>query len=293
MTSTDAFEIVEAGILDRPALARLSPSWFKRHRVAEAWCAVADGEVVAAAMLSFGGEGVATFEFNGCDPETSARTGPGLIERVIDSSRSCGAKALDAEVNSIATARHESLLRSAGFEMYESFDRYEVERETIQGILAETRRRIGDRIKSRFDVRIERIEVVHLDAVAQAWGAWIGGSVNQRIFRMREGFHRRRKDDPEANLQLVAIHENTVVGFCCTRIIDSTVLEIDGEAVHPRFRLDPLQGDLSWAMYEEAERAGIDTIRFEAGSLQPNTMNMVRRNGIKSVERKLRLRRSL
>ncbi|MAH66427.1 MAG: hypothetical protein CMJ27_08555 [Phycisphaerae bacterium] len=292
MPTTDHFDVVEAGSLDRPALARLCPKWFRNHRCDFGWCAVAEGEIFAAVMLDFAATGVVSLDLHGCDDTFSEAIGTALLDRAITAARTAGATALDAEVTSMAAVHHEAMLRTAGFETHESFDRYEVVRETIQAELETVRRRIRGRIKSRFDVRIEQVEAAHLDAISAAWAAWIGGSVNHRIFGMRSRFH-RREGDPEASLQLVAIHENTVVGFCSTRIIDGTVLEVDGEAVHPGFRLDPLQGDLTWAMYERAERAGIETIRFEAGSRQPNTINMVRRNGIRSIGRMLHLRRAL
>lgn len=293
MPLTEHFEIIETGPLDRPALARLCPGWFRRHRADIAWCAVVDGEIVAAVMLDFSGGGVVSLDFNGCDEEIAGAAGPALLKRAVEIARDCGAAALDAEVTSVAAVQHESILRSAGFEVHETFDRYEVARATMQASLADARRRIGNRIKSRFQGRIEQVEAIHLDAIAAAWSAWIGGSVNHQIFQMRDRFHRRRVDDLEARLQLVAIHEDKVVGFCSTRIIEPGVLEVDGEAVHPGFRLDPLQGDLSWAMYERAEAAGIETIRFEAGMLQPNTINIVRRNGVRSIAEKLRLRRPI
>ncbi|MDG1978043.1 MAG: hypothetical protein P8I44_05725 [Phycisphaerales bacterium] len=293
MPPPNHFEIVETGPLDRPALARLCPNWFRSHRVDIAWCAVADGEIVAAVMLDFSGEGVVNLDFNGCDEKVAGVVAPALLERAVEAARDCGAAALDAGVSSVAATRHESLLRSAGFDVHETFDRYEVARATMQASLADARRRIGNRIKSRFQGRIEQVEAIHLDAIAAAWSAWIGGSVNHQIFQMRDRFHRRRVDDPEARLQLVAINEAQVVGFCSTRIIEPGVLEVDGEAVHPGFRLDPLQGDLSWAMYERAEAAGIETIRFEAGVLQPNTINIVRRNGVRSIAQKRWLRRPI
>ena len=46
-------------------------------------------------------------------------------------------------------------------------------------------------------------------------------------------------------------------------------------------------------MYERAEAAGIETIRFEAGVLQPNTTNIVRRNGVRSIAQKRWLRRPI
>lgn len=284
-------EIAEAGEADRPVLCRLSPRWFRDHQPTKSWCAVEDGEIVAAAMLEVGSDGVASMEFHGCDETAISSAVDPLLERVLETARGCRARVLDANVDSLAALRHADLLQARGFEVYETFDLFEAPRTVLQEKLAKIQGRMNDRLKSRFVGEIVEIEEIHVDAVAAANAAWIGGSVHRGILDLRARFHSRKPNDPERGLQLVATQEQAVVAFCCTRIVEPGVLKIDGEAVHPRFRLDPLHGRLASIIYERAEAAGIHTIRFEAGSRQPNTRAMVLRNRIESLHQRVHLRR--
>jgi hypothetical protein len=286
-------QIAEAGEADRPVLCRLSPRWFQHHLPTQSWCAIEGGEVIAAAMLEVLPDGTASMEFEGCDAAAVAAAGGPLVDQVLDAAQTCGAIILDADVDSTASLKHSELLRSRGFETHETFDTFEAPRSMLQDRLTKVRQRMGDRIKSRFQADIVEIEQIHLDTVAAAWSAWIGGSVNRGIFDMRRRFSSHKPNDPERGLQLVATHEQAVVGFCCTRIVEPGVLKIEGEGIDPRFRLDTLHGRLASTMYERAEAAGIHTIRFEAGSRQPNTRAMVRRNRINSLNQRLHLRRQL
>lgn len=291
MSIHGTIEVAEAGEADRQALCRLSPRWFRDHQPTKSWCAVEDGEIVAAAMLGVGSDGVASMEFHGGDETMISSAVDPLLERVLETARDCRARVLDANVDSLAALRHAELLQARGFEVYETFDLFEAPRTVLQEKLAQIQARTSGRIKSRFDGEIVEIQEIHIDSVAAANAAWIGGSVHRGILDMRARFHSRKPDDPERGLQLVATQEQTVVAFCCTRIIEPGVLKIDGEAVDPRFRLDPLHGRLAASIYERAEAVGIHTIRFEAGSRQPNTRAMVRRNRIESLHQRVHLRR--
>ncbi|MDG2020856.1 MAG: hypothetical protein P8J59_02795 [Phycisphaerales bacterium] len=292
MTDLGDIEIMAGGEADRPLLSRLSPRWFKNHLPTASWCAVQRGELIAAAMLEVLPDGTASMEIHGCDESAIAACGGPLIDQVLDTARTCGALVVDADVDSTASLMHAELLRSRDFEIHETFDSFEAPRAMLQEALGKILNRMGDRIKSRFETEIVEIDQKHLDSVAAAWSAWIGGSINRGVFDMRRRFHARDSTDPERSLQLVATHENSVVGFCCTRIIEPGVLKIDGEGIHPRFRMDTLHARLASAMYERAEAADIHTIRFDAGSRQPNTRTMVRRNRIASLNQRLHLRRS-
>ena len=279
MKDLGKIEIAEAGEADRPVLCRLSPRWFQHHLPTKSWCAIEGGEVIAAAMLEVLPDGTASMEFDGCDAAAVAAAGGPLVDQVLDAVQTCGAIMLDADVDSTASLRHSELLRSRGFETHETFDTFEAPRTLLQDRLTKVRQRIGDRIKSRFQADIVEIEQIHLDTVAAAWSAWIGGSVNRGIFDMRRRFSSHKPNDPERG--------------CCTRIVEPGVLKIEGEGIDPRFRLDTLHGRLASTMYERAAAAGIHTIRFEAGSRQPNTRVMVRRNRINSLNQRLHLRRQL
>ncbi|MBC02456.1 MAG: hypothetical protein CMJ34_04000 [Phycisphaerae bacterium] len=293
MAATKPPDIVEATETDRSTLARLSPAWFNRHEADLSWCAVEDGQVIAAVMLDFGANGIVHIELNGTDDATVNTVGPDLLNKAAETARRSGAASLDAYTDTVAASRHQDLLESNGFEIHETFDLYSAPREVLQQALDRILERTRGRIKSRFDVEILQIEAQHIDAVAEANSAWIGGSANRGIFEFRRRFHARREDDPERTLQLVAVHEGMVVGFCCTLIVRPGVLKIDGEGIHPRFRLDPLQSRLTATMYERAEAAGIHTITFEAGSRQPNTVSMARRNKVDSVDQRVHLRRTI
>lgn len=286
-------EIHMANEADRPILARLAPGWFNRHDPDVSWCAVEDGQVVAAIMLDFNRDGMVNVEINGDTPETLEAVGPALLHKAIDSVRESGATHLDAHTDTIAALRHRDFLQTHGFEIHETFDLYTAPREVLQEALEKILERTRGRIKSRFEAEILQIDVQHLDAVAEANSAWIGGSANRGIFDFRQRFYARKENDLERTLQLVALHKGTVVGFCCTTIIEPGVLKIDGEGIHPRFRLDPLQSRLSGAMYERAEAAGIHTITFEAGSRQPNTRSMAKRNKIDSISKRVHLRMAI
>ena len=290
MEATKPLDIHMANEADRPILGRLSPSWFHRHAPDVSWCAIEEGQVIAAIMLEFENDGDINLELNGADRAAVEAAGPRLLQMAIESAIDSGGTNLNAQIDSIAALMHREFLESRGFDVHETYDLFTAPREVLQASLNKIIERISGRIKSRFEVEIMQIEARHLDAVAEANAAWIGGSSNRGIFDIRRKYYARRENDPARTLQLVAIHNDRVVGFCCTTITEPGVLKIDGEGVHPRFRLDPLHSMLSAAMYERAEAAGIHTIIFEAGSRQPNTRSMAKRNRIESASQKAHLR---
>ena len=112
MSTADHFDFVQAGPLDRPALARLCPTWFQSHRCELGWCAVAEGEIFAAVMLDFAPTGVVSLDLHGCDDTFSEAIGTTLLDRAITAARAAGATALDAEVTSMAAVHHEAMLRT-------------------------------------------------------------------------------------------------------------------------------------------------------------------------------------
>ena len=293
MSATKRLDIHEATEADRSILGRLSPPWFSRHMPDVSWCAVEDGQVVAAIMIEFGSDGHVDLELNGTDETAIHAAGPELLSKAIESARRSGATSLDANTDTLASRKHLDFLLSQGFETHETFDLYTAPREVLAQALMAILERTRGRIKSRFEVEILQIEARHLDAVAEANSAWIGGSASRGIFDFRRRFYARKENDPERTLQLVAIHQGMVVGFSCTTIVEPGVLKIDGEGIHPLFRLDPLQSRLTATMYERAEAAGIHTITFEAGSRQPNTRSMAQRNKIDSTRKGIHLRMAI
>lgn len=293
MAATKPLDIILANEADRSSLGRLTSTWFNRHRSNASWCAVEEGQVVAAILLDFGSDGVVNLELNATDQDVLADVGPKLLEKAEEAVRRSGASRLDANTDTTAASRHRHFLEAHGFEVHETFDLFSAPREVLQEALDRILERTQGRIKSRFKAEIHQIDTQHIDAVAEANSAWIGGSANRGIFDFRQRFFSRKENDPERTLQLVAVHEGKVVGFCCTSIVKPGVLKIDGEGIHPRFRLDPLQSSLSARMYERARAAGIHTITFEAGSRQPNTRSVVQRNRIESIHQRVHLRKVL
>ena len=271
-------------------LSRLCPSWFRSHQPTTSWAAVRDGQVLGAILLQYLDEGRVSFDLNTVSEDTIEACATALLEHAAEEARTSGALMLDADVDSLAANRHEGLLLRSGFVVHETFDTFTAPRAQLEERLAQIVNRTKGRIKSRVDAEIVQMEEKHLDAVAIAMAAWIGGSVSRGIFQMRQQFHRRGKTDPQRRLQLVAIHEDRVVGFSCTSISSPGVLKIDGEGTDPRYRLDPMQTTLTLAMYERAREAGIETITFEAGSRQPNTRAMASRNRIESIKQRRHLR---
>lgn len=286
-------DIHEATEADRAILARISPLWFSRHVPDIAWCALDDGQVVAGLMIESSPDGIARLEFHGVDDATIEASGPALIERALDYARESGLTCLDAYTDTLAASRHHDFLRTVDFEVHETFDTFSAPRSMLANEVRAVRDRTRGRIKSRFDADVLQMEAKHVDAVAAAMSAWIGGSANRGIFELRSRFHSRRKDDPERCLQMVAVHDSSVVGFCSTRITEPGVLKVDGDAIHPGYRLDPLQTELTMALYDRAEEIGIHTITFDAGSRQPNTRAVTQRNRIDSTSSRIHFRRNL
>lgn len=285
--------IARCSDVDRPMLSRLCPTWFRSHQPTTSWAAVRDGEVLGAILLQYLDGGRVSFELNAASEDEIEACASLLLDHAAEEARTSGATMLDADVDSLASNRHEALLLRKGFVVHETFDTFTAPRVQLEERLARIVERTKGRIKSRIDAEIVEMEEKHLDAVAVAMAAWIGGSASRGIFQIRQQFHQRGRTDPQRRLQLVAIHENRVVGFSCTSISSPGVLKIDGEGTDPRYRLDPMQTMLTLAMYERAREAGIETITFEAGSRQPNTRAMATRNRIESIKQRRHLRLEL
>lgn len=262
---------------DRPLLNRLSPEWFRSNMLVAGWLAGDDDRAEAAIMLADGVAGGLQVELAGVAPEALDRWTEPLLEQAAVEARRCGAHHLDALVMSAASRFHASRLEALGFETYEIFGEYEVEIPWLIELIVTAREKIDRAISSRIDARIEEIEARHLDTVAAAWSAWIGGQVDRSIQNLRNRFHQSKPDSASRRLQLVATLDDGVIGFASGHLEDGNVLKIEAEAVHPRHRLDPFFSELTLRLYRTAMDLGASTARFDAGSRQPNTMNFVRR----------------
>ena len=174
-------------------------------------------------------------------------------------------------------------LEPLGFEVFETFNTYEVEIPWLIERIVTVRARIDRAISSRIDARIEQVDAQHLDAVAAAWSAWIGGPVDRGIWNLRHRFHQAGTDSAYRRLQLVATLDDAVIGFASGHLEDGNVLKIEAEAVHPRYRLDPFFSDLTLKLYRTAIELGASTARFEAGSRQPNTVTFAKRWNVEAV----------
>ena len=116
MSATKRLDIHEATEADRSILGRLSPPWFSRHMPDVSWCAVEDGQVVAAIMIEFGSDGHVDLELNGTDETAIHAAGPELLSKAIESARRSGATSLDANTDTLASRKHLDFLLSQGFE---------------------------------------------------------------------------------------------------------------------------------------------------------------------------------
>lgn len=273
--ATDA--IRRAGDSDRPLLSRLSPEWFRSNLPCAAWLAGVNGRAEAAVMLAVGSEAGLQLELAGTSPETIDRWAADLVETASHDARRHGFGHLDALIHSLASRVHAERLENLGFSVHETFDQYEVRIDWLVERVLEVRAQIDRAITSRIEARIEQVEAAHLDAVASAWSAWIGGHVDRSIQNLRARFHAATPDSPSRRLQLVASEEGAVIGFAAGHIDAEGIFKIDAEAVHPRYRLDPFFSDLTLQFYRTAIELGASMARFEAGSRQPNTINFARR----------------
>ena len=266
-----------AGEADRPLLSRLAQEWFRTNIPVAGWLAGSGERAEAGVMLAETGSSTLHVELAGVSTEALDRWTTPLLEAATTEARRCGARNLDAWVTSLASRAHGDRLEGFGFEVFETFDEYEVELGWLIERIRKVREMIDRGITSRVDARIEEVDAHHLDAVAAAWSAWIGGPVDRGIQSLRQRFHQARPGSPDRRLRLVAIQDDTVVGFAAGHLEDPSILKIEAEAVHPTFRLDPFFSDLTRRFYETASELGATSARFEAGSRQPNTVAFTRR----------------
>ncbi len=279
--------------VDRPLLNRLSPEWFRSNMLLAGWLAGEKDHAEAAIMLADGVAGGLQIELAGIAPEALDRWTEPLVGEAAAEARRCGARHLDAFVTSAASRWHATRLEALGFEIYETFDEYEVEIPWLVERIVTVREKIDRAISSRIDARVEEIQARHLDAVATAWSAWIGGPVDRGIQNLRNRFHQSAPDSASRRLQLVATLDGRVIGFASGHLKDDNVLKIEAEAVHPRHRLDPFFSELTLRLYRTALDLGASIARFEAGSRQPNTVNFVRRWKVTSIDSQKHLRLAL
>ena len=194
-----------AGEADRPLLSRLAQEWFRTNIPVAGWLAGSGDRAEAAVMLAETGSSTLHVELAGVSAEALDRWTASLLEAATTEARRCGARNLDAWVTSVASREHGERLEDVGFEVFETFDEYEVDLEW----LIERIRKVREMIDR--GARIEEVDAHHLDAVAAAWSAWIGGPVDRGIQSLRHRFHQARPGSPDRRLRLVAIQDDTVV----------------------------------------------------------------------------------
>ncbi|MDG1359287.1 MAG: hypothetical protein P8J88_13795 [Phycisphaerales bacterium] len=285
--------IVRAAEGDRPRLASLSPKWFDRHVLDQAWMAVSEGRVEAAAMLASRGRTGISLELAAVSDEAGARWGRSLIGVAVSEAEAWGGDFLETEPGSQASSCHAPGLEEAGFSIHETVDDFNIELAALLGPTRALRDRMKGLVASRIRPEIIEVDARHIDAVATAWSLWIGGNVGRSIERMRSRFNASSAADPLRRLQLVAVADDAVVGFACGHLASPTVLHIDAEAVDPAHRLDPFFMTLKTRFYENAAEAGAERATFTAGSGQPDTRTLARRFGVEPVRSRPRFRLDL
>ena len=285
--------ILRAAEGDRPHLASLSPNWFRRHVVDRAWLAVSDRRIEAAAMLAPEGRTGTHLELAAVSDDATTRWLGPLLDTAIAEAEAMGIEHLDTTPRSEASTRHADRLLEAGFALHETFDHYEVELAAILEPTRALRDRMKGRVASRVRPDIVEIEARHLDPVAAAWAAWIGGNPTRSIDRMRRRFERSAVGSPIRRLQLVAVADDRVVGFACGNLASPTVLRIDAEAVAPAHRLDPFFMSLKTRFYENAAELGAERATFSAGRRQPDTRTLANRYGVEPARSRPRFRLDL
>jgi len=285
--------ILRAAEGDRPHLASLSPNWFRRHVVDQAWLAVSDRRIEAAAMLAPEGRTGTHLELAAVSDDASARWLGPLLDTAIAEAEAMGIEHLDTTARSEASTRHADRLLEAGFALHETFDHYDVELAAILEPTRALRDHMKGRVASRVRPDIVEIEARHLDPVAAAWAAWIGGHPTRSIDRMRRRFERSAAGSPLRRLQLVAVADDQVVGFACGNLASPTVLRIDAEAVAPAHRLDPFFMSLKTRFYENAAELGAERATFSAGRRQPDTRTLASRFGVEPARSRPRFRLDL
>ena len=285
--------ILRAAEGDRPHLASLSPNWFRRHVVDQAWLAVSDRRIEAAAMLAPEGRTGTHLELAAVSDDASARWLGPLLDTAIAEAEAMGIEHLDTTARSEASTRHADRLLEAGFALHETFDHYDVALAAILEPTRALRDRMKGRVASRVRPDIVEIEARHLDPVAAAWAAWIGGHPTRSIDRMRRRFERSAAGSPIRRLQLVAVADDQVVGFACGNLASPTVLRIDAEAVAPAHRLDPFFMSLKTRFYENAAELGAERATFSAGRRQPDPRTLASRFGVEPARSRPRFRLDL
>lgn len=291
-------DLVRLSAADRPLIGRLCPRILRQNDPEAAWAVTESNEVVSIGVL--GGpvepplaevvDAARYIDLGAIDAPCLRTHGAAILAAMRAHARGIDTRHLDLGPDSSGSSEFLVVAEELGFSRYDSFNLYEAPLERLHAAVGRIMDSINGRIRSRVDATIAPLDATHLDAAGEAIAALIGGSTASTIANLRRQFSERAANDPIEKLQLVAIQEGRIIGLILGKIPEPGVLEIASEAIHPKYRLDPIGIELNARLYETASTMGLSRVRFEAGTRQPNTRRVADKHAAKIIRQRHHLR---